>query len=104
MLKKKSKKPFKSLTTLALGIPANIGVGPLGFRAALEANPIGEQNRSYHHGLDRPDFTAILDGSDPGPSWIEFREREGTAQESHAPGTSTAAAIHDIEQGHHTTS
>ena len=104
MPRKKSKKPFKSLTTLALGIPTNIGVGPLGFRAALEADPIGERNRSYHRELDRPDLTAILDGSDSGPSRIEFREREGTAQESHAPGTSIAAAIHDIEQGHRPTS
>ena len=98
MPRKKSKKPFKSLTTLALGIPTNIGVGPLGFRAALEADPIGERNRSYHHGLDQPDFTAILDGSDPEPSRIEFCEREGEAQESDAPGTSTAVATHDIEQ------
>ena len=104
MPRKKSKKPFKSLTTLALGIPTNIAIGPLGFRAALEADPIGERNRSYHRELDRPDLTAILDGSDPEPSRIEFCEREGEAQESHAPGTSTAVPTHDIEQGHHSTS
>ena len=101
---KKSKKPFKFFTPPLLAIPANIAVGPLGFRAALEVDPIGERNRSYHDGLDQPDLTAILDGSDPEPSRIEFCEREGEAQESDAPGTSTAVATHDIEQGHRPTS
>ena len=103
MPRKKSKKPFKFLTPHALGIPTNIAVGPLGFRAALEVDPTGERNRSYHDGLDQPDLTAILDGSDPEPSRIEFCEREGEAEEFHAPGTSTAVAIHEIEQGHRPT-
>ena len=104
MPRKKSKKPFKFLTPHALGVPTNIGVGPLGFRAALEVDPRGERNRSYHHGLDQPDLTAILDGSDPGPSRIEFCERKGEAQESRAPDTSTAVPIDDIEQEHRLTS
>ena len=103
MPRKKSKKPFKPLTARALGISTNIAVGPLGFRAALEANPKGERKRSYH-GLDQLHSAAISDGNDLEPSRIEFRESEGGAQEPHAPGTSTTVAIHDIEQGHHPTS
>ena len=30
-----------------MGIPTNIAVGPLGFRADLDIGPKGERNRSY---------------------------------------------------------
>ena len=43
MANKKSKKPFKFFTASSLGVPANIAVGPLGFQAALDANPKGER-------------------------------------------------------------
>ena len=45
---KKSKKPLKFFTTRSLAIPANIAVGPLGFRAVLDVNREGEQNHPYH--------------------------------------------------------
>ena len=45
---KKSKKPFKFFTTRSLAIPANIAVGPLGFRAVLDVDPEGERNYPYH--------------------------------------------------------
>ena len=45
---KKSKKPLKFFTTRLLAIPANIAVGPLGFRAVLDVNPEGERNHPYH--------------------------------------------------------
>ena len=44
---KKSKKPPKlSQKHIVLGIPTNIAVGPLGFRAELDIGPKGEQGRS----------------------------------------------------------
>ena len=46
MVNKKSKKPFGFFTASSLGVPTNIAVGPLGFRAALDADAKGEQNRS----------------------------------------------------------
>ena len=97
MASKKSKKPFRFLTAQSLGIPTNIAVGPLGFQAALDLNQEGERNRSYHE-LDRPNSTAILDGNNPKPSQIIFRETESGTQEPPVPGTSNALAIHDIEQ------
>jgi hypothetical protein len=46
MFNKKSKKSLKSLPNhLLLGIPTNVAVGPLGFRAELGVNPNGEQSR-----------------------------------------------------------
>lgn len=36
----------------------NVAVGPLGFRAELDTDPGGEQNRSYNDlEVDRPDLT-----------------------------------------------
>ena len=98
MASKKSKRPFKFLTAQSMGIPTNIAVGPLGFQAALDVDPEGEQNHSYHE-LDRPDSTAIPDENNPKPSQIIFRETESGAQEPPVPGTSTTVAIGDIEQG-----
>jgi len=41
---KKDKKPTKSSQRhISLGIPTNIAVGPLGFRAELDIGPKGEQ-------------------------------------------------------------
>ena len=59
MVGKRSKKPVKPQKHLLLGIPSNIAVGPLGFRAELDINPEGEWNRSYHDlEVDHPDSTA----------------------------------------------
>ena len=97
MPSKKSKKPFKSFTTRSLGIATNIAVGPLGFRAALDANPKGERNCSYRElGGDRAD--SILDEDNPKPSRVVFHETENRAQEPLVPGPSTTVAVHDIEQ------
>ena len=98
MLGKKSKKPSKIHTSLLLGIPTNVAVGPLGFRAALDINPKGERNRPYRElSSDRPDSTAIIDVGNPEPSRIVFCERKSGAQEPPVPGTSSAPAIHNIE-------
>jgi len=45
------KKPKKSLKPpqkyIHLGIPINIAVGPLGFRAELDTDPKGDRGRSH---------------------------------------------------------
>ena len=96
MFNKKLKNPFKFLW----GTPTNAAAGSLGLRAALDVNPEGERNRSYH-GLDgdRPDSTPLLDEDDPEPSRVAFRERESGAQEPPVSVISTIAGIHDIERG-----
>ena len=46
--KKSKKEPFRPLAKhLFFGIPANIAVGPLGFRAELDVNPKGEPSCSH---------------------------------------------------------
>ena len=57
MSNKKSKKSFKPFQNhLLLGIPTNIAAGPLGFRAELDTNPNGEQDRSHRDlKADQPD-------------------------------------------------
>ena len=47
VLGKKFKKSSKPSTKLLLGIPTNVAVGPVGFRAALDTNLKGKRNRSY---------------------------------------------------------
>ena len=42
MVGKRFKKPFKPQKYLSLGVPSNIAVGPLGFRAELDINPEGQ--------------------------------------------------------------
>lgn len=46
--KKAKNSPKSSRRHLALGIPTNIAVGPLGFRADLDIDPKGEQRRPCH--------------------------------------------------------
>lgn len=103
---KKSKKTFKLSANLLLGIPTNIAVGPVGFRAALDTNPKGDTNRSYR-GLseDRADSTTIIDGDNPEPSRIVPHEREsGTQEPPVVPGTSTTVEICEVEQADRPTS
>ncbi|KAF9786370.1 hypothetical protein BJ322DRAFT_1140245, partial [Thelephora terrestris] len=76
---KKSKKSFKPFANLPLGIPANIAIGPLGFRVAMNLNP--------------------TDGGNPEPLRIVPCERESGAQEPPLAGTSNTVAIPDLEQG-----
>jgi len=48
MFHRKTKKSHRSSQRhLSLGVPANVAVGPLGFRADLDIGPKGEQNRAY---------------------------------------------------------
>lgn len=93
MVDKKSKKPLKpSQKHLLFGIPSNIAVGPLGFRAELDIDPKG-QCRCYRDLVaGRPDSTAMLDGQNPRPSQIVFHDKD-EAQGLPAPGTSTSAAV-----------
>ena len=45
---KKSKKSLKSSRRyISMGIPTNIAVGPLGFRAELDTGAKGERSRPY---------------------------------------------------------
>ena len=94
---KKSKKSRKTAKRhISLGIPTNIAAGPLGFRAELDANPIGNRSRS-RHGLttDRSDSSiTMLDENNPGPSRIVFHKKsEGKGL--HAPETSTPGGVID---------
>ena len=91
---KTSKKiPKSSRRHISLGIPTNIAVGPLGFRADLDIGPKGEQNCPYR-GLktDRADLTAVLDDKDPRTSRIIFQDKKGEDQGLPVAGTS----IHGI--------
>jgi len=46
---KKSKKSLEpSQRHISLGIPTNIAIGPLGFRAELDVDPKSEQGRPYY--------------------------------------------------------
>jgi hypothetical protein len=88
------KKPRKSIQSsqrhVALGIPTNIAVGPLGFRAELDIGPKGKQSRSYRDlEADRPDSTVTLDEESPRVSRIVFHDKRGKDQELPALETST---------------
>ena len=101
---KKLPKPFQK--HIVLGIPTNIAVGPLGFRAELDIDPTGNQNRSDHDSVaDRPDSSiAMLDENNPGPSRIVFHNKSED-QGLHVPETSTPGVVVDgIEHGDDRTS
>ena len=88
MFNKKSKKPLKK--NLLLGIPTNIAVGPLGFRAELDVDP---KSKSEHLlccclGADPPDSPVPLDERDPGPSRIVSHKVE-----QEAPGPSASQTL-----------
>ena len=91
---KKSKKSFRpSQRHVSLGIPTNIAIGPLGFRAQLDVqDPESERHRSPHDlGADRTDSTMVIDENDTRASRIVSQEREDNAPP--APETSTAGAV-----------
>ena len=98
MFNKKSKKPLKK--NLLMGIPTNIAVGPLGFRAELDIDPKSKPDHlsCYYLGANPPDLPAPLDERDPGPSRIVSHKVE---QEAPGPSTSQtlapAVAIGDTE-------
>lgn len=96
---KKSKKSLKSSRRhISLGIPANIAVGPLGFRAELDVGPKGEKFHPYHNMGDRPDWTVIVDENDPRTSRIVFCDKNSEDKGLPAPGTSTLGAV--VDTGH----
>ena len=93
MFNKKSKKLQKSSQRLvSLGIPTNIAVGSLGFRAELDIGPKGERVTISDPG-DRPDSTAMLDENDVRASRIEFNHKESEDQGLPVPGPSTSGAV-----------
>ena len=91
MFNKKSKKLHKSSQRhVSLGIPTNIAVGSLGFRAELDIGPKGERG----HDLEgaRPDSSAMLDENDVKASRIVPNYRESEDQGLPVPGSSTSGA------------
>ena len=96
---KKLPKPFRK--HIVLGIPTNIAAGPLGFRAELDTDPIGNQNHSDHDlAADAPDSSiAMLGENSPGPSRIVFHNKSED-QGLHAPETSTPSDAIDHSTEH----
>jgi len=95
---KKSGKSLKpSQRPASLGIPTNIAVGPLGFRAELDIDPAGEESRFYHDlAADQLDSsTATLDANNPGPSRVVFHDNTSGDQDIHVPETSTTGGAID---------
>jgi hypothetical protein len=92
---KKSKKLLKSSQRhISLGIPTNVAVGPLGFRAELDVGPKGEHSRSYHDlGADKPDLPAMSDEKDARASRIVFQEHKSEGQRPPAPEVSTPGVV-----------
>ena len=104
---KKPKKLSKSSRRhISLGIPTNIAVGPLGFRADLDIGPKGECTRSYHDSeTDRSDSAVTPDEETPRTSRIVFHDKSGENQELPAPEASTSGVVVDnAEHGNALTS
>ena len=102
MFGKKSKKlPKPSRKHIFLGIPTNIAAGPLGLRAELDTDPIGNKNRSDRDlVVDRSDsLIAMLDENNPGPSRIVFHNKSED-QGLHAPETSIPGGVIDHGTDH----
>ena len=99
------KKPKKSLKSsqrhVSLGIPTNIAVGPLGFRAELDVDSEGEQSRPCNDlEVDGPDLTAILDDKDPRASRIVFHGKKSGDQGSAVTDVLPAdSVVNNNEQG-----
>ena len=97
---KKSKKSLKSSRRhISLGIPTNIAVGSLGFRAELDIGSKGERSRPYRDlGADRPDSTMTVDENDPRSSRIVFCDKESEDQGPLAPIISTHGVVVDASK------
>ena len=105
---KKSKKPPRLLTKhLSLGIPTNVAIGPLGFRAELNVDPKGGRSRSLFDDrkVDRADSTTTPDEDNPGPSRVIPIELDAGSQVPHMRGgPSTAVEVDEaIEPGKYRT-
>jgi hypothetical protein len=94
---KKSTKSLKSPQRyISLGIPANIAVGPLGFRAVLDVDPEGLQSRPYHDSeAGRSDSRVTLDEKNPRPSRIVLNDKKNEDRGPPAPETSTLGVVAD---------
>ena len=102
---KKSKDSRKSSQRLlSLGIPTNVAIGPLGFRAELDIGPKGEPSRPYRDlEADGPDLIVVPDEKDTRASRIVFQESKNedrglTATEIPAP----VAVVGGTEHGNDT--
>ena len=81
LFNKKSKDSRKSSRGLALGIPTNLVIGPLGFQAELGIGPKGEPSRPYRDlKADGPDLIVVSDEKDTRASRIVFRESKNDDQ------------------------
>ena len=94
MLSKKSKKSLKSSQRhISLGLPTNIAVGPLGFRAQLDTDSKGRRDRSYRDlESDQSDSTMTIDEKDAKASRIVFHNNESGDQGHPVPESSTTGA------------
>ena len=101
LLDKKPKKSLKSSQRdVSLGIPTNIAVGPLGFRAELDIDPKGEQNHSYYDlEADGPALTATLDDKDPRASRIVFHDKNEDQGSAVTDVLATGSVVNSNEQG-----
>jgi len=92
---KKSKRSLKpSQRHISLGIPTNVAIGPLGFRAELDIDPKGKQDVSPHNVVaDRTGSTAVLDDNGTRASRIVLQDKEGEGQKPLMSETSTAGAV-----------
>ena len=89
---KDSRKPSQRL--LSLGIPTNVAIGPLGFRAELDIGPKGEPSRPYRDlEADGPDPTVVPDEKDTIASRIVFQESKNEDQGLPATEISMSVAV-----------
>lgn len=79
---------------ISLGIPTNVAVGPVGFKAELDTGSIRERCRSpYDLEVDRPDATVTLDENDTRASRIVSRDTKSGGGGPPAPETSIAGTM-----------
>ena len=103
---KKSKDSRKSSQRLvSLGIPTNVAIGPLGFRAELDIGPKGERCRPYWDlEPDGPDPTVVPDEKDARASRIAFQENKNEDRGLTATEVPTPVAVVGVtEYGNDTT-
>ena len=91
---KRSKDSRKSSQRLvSLGIPTNVAIGPLGFRAELDIDPKGERCPYRDLEVDGPDPTTVLDEKDTRASRIVFQENKSEDRGLPATEVPTLVAV-----------
>ena len=103
---KKSKDSRKhSQRLLSLGIPTNVAIGPLGFRAEFDTGHKCERSRPYRDlEADGPDLTVVPDEKDTGASRIVLQERKNEGPGFPATEIPTpVAGVSDAEHGNDAT-